>query len=312
MQGEGTQRVVVHEAGAFKLVRRDEKGISLFNRFSILTAPSTDIGTSDVHNSQVPPSSYISPTPRITRGASSHNASHSLAITQLASHRIASSSHNGIASAVSLARARVSHSSHSHSPTHSAHVHNINESPSSHTVDASHASISPATSSHHDHSSSLFTMTSTNRPLIKINGFVNQQPAVFLIDSGGSGNFASQQFVSRHSACITALPSFGTVSLADGTTRATSIVKSANINIHSYSDTLDLVVCPLAGYDIILGMPWLMHYNPCIDWRQHRISFVDEHRRSHTLVGTTMPPVSSVPSSSSVTKLATVIVPTSH
>jgi transposase InsO family protein len=142
-------------------------------------------------------------------------------------------------------------------------------------------------------SQSIFTLTSTTQPLIKINGFVNRHPAVFLIDSGGSGNFASQAFVDRHSNLV-AKPSVETVSLADGTTRPTSIVKAATIRINSYSDDIDLVVCKLSGYDVILGMPWLTHYNPRIDWCHHTISFKDDHHHSHSFVGIVPPSCASL------------------
>ena len=39
----------------------------------------------------------------------------------------------------------------------------------------------------------------------------------------------------------------------------------------------------LSGYDVILGMPWLVHHNPVIDWRGATISFVDQHSVSHVL-----------------------------
>ena len=123
--------------------------------------------------------------------------------------------------------------------------------------------------------------------MIKINGFVNHQPAVILVDCGGSSNFVSTEFVRRHSSHIITEPSRdgSTVALADGTQRDTSVAKGAKIRIGSYSEEFDLVVCPLVGYDVIFGMPWLSKYNPHIDWRQHRITFTDEHQQQQSFVG---------------------------
>ena len=72
------------------------------------------------------------------------------------------------------------------------------------------------------------------------------------------------------------------VTLADGSTQPSgAIVSAAQLRIDSYVDELDLVSLPLAGYDIILGMPWLHRYEPQIDWRTHRIEFEDEFMHRH-------------------------------
>ena len=34
---------------------------------------------------------------------------------------------------------------------------------------------------------------------------------------------------------------------------------------------------------LILGMPWLVHYNPVVDWRGATVSFVDQHSRACVL-----------------------------
>jgi RNase H-like domain found in reverse transcriptase/Integrase zinc binding domain/Retroviral aspartyl protease/Chromo (CHRromatin Organisation MOdifier) domain len=146
------------------------------------------------------------------------------------------------------------------------------------------------------HPPSIFTLTSTTQPLIRIGGFVNHHPVTIFIDSGGSVNFVSSTFVQCHSK-IKAQPSNSTVALADGTTRPTSTVKSATIRIMTYTDDIDFVVCPLVGYDVILGMPWLSHYNPNIDWEHHEVSFVDKHGESHKFHSNVSPSVSmSLPS----------------
>jgi len=47
-------------------------------------------------------------------------------------------------------------------------------------------------------------------------------------------------------------------------------------NIGEYEDKLDFFVVDLQSkkFDIILGKPWLVKYNPMIDWETHCISFM--------------------------------------
>jgi hypothetical protein len=75
-----------------------------------------------------------------------------------------------------------------------------------------------------------------------------------------------------------------TITLADGRSqRAAGVLSSVSVAFGSYSDDLDFTVTDLHGYDLILGMPWLVHYNPVIDWRGATVSFVDQHSRACVL-----------------------------
>ena len=101
-----------------------------------------------------------------------------------------------------------------------------------------------------------------------------------MLDSGATGNFVSSGFIQKHGFTTTSLPGQDTVTLADGSTQTTgSMVQAAAVQICSYTDRLDLVTLPLTGYDVILGMPWLYHYNPVVDWQQESITFVQHCKR---------------------------------
>ena len=109
---------------------------------------------------------------------------------------------------------------------------------------------------------------------------MNGRQCVFMLDSGATGNFVSLGFVQKHSFVTSPLPRQDTVTLADGSTQTTgSMVQAASVRIGSYADRLDLVTLPLTGYDVILGMPWLYHYNPVVDWQLETLSFVQHHKR---------------------------------
>ncbi len=108
----------------------------------------------------------------------------------------------------------------------------------------------------------------SNAPLIKLQGTLCDKPATFLLDCGSSGNFVSTAFLARHNLPTQHSPHTRTVKLADGSAHTSSLVlPSAPLSISSLTETLTLAVLPLSGYDAILGMPWLVHHNPSIDWR---------------------------------------------
>jgi len=127
-------------------------------------------------------------------------------------------------------------------------------------------------------------VTAPSNALIKLAGFVGPHPAVFLVDSGATGNFVSAAFAQARALPLTEEKYPETVTLADGTQQSSGgIVRSAAVRIDSYSVRLDLTVTALSSYDVILGMPWLHQHNPTIDWRGQTISFATADAQQHVL-----------------------------
>lgn len=133
-------------------------------------------------------------------------------------------------------------------------------------------------------------LTTPSRSLLKLKGLVAGHPAVILLDSGATGNFVRASFVKKHRIATSPLPQHDIVTLADGSTRRSGCaVKAARLTIGSYTDSFDFVSLPLSEYDAILGMSWLHHFNPEIDWREKSIQFVDEFMQKHVLSGKDSP-----------------------
>ena len=112
-----------------------------------------------------------------------------------------------------------------------------------------------------------------NAPLIQLRGTLCGKPATLLLDCGASGDFVSKQFIAKHA--LSTLPSCSSraVKLADGSIHSSAhVLAAAPLTISSLSDTLTLTVLPLAGYDAILGMPWLQRHNPHIDWQSQAVT----------------------------------------
>lgn len=117
-----------------------------------------------------------------------------------------------------------------------------------------------------------------SRQLIKLQGFISDHPAVFLIDSGASGDFISSSFVEKFQLPQQSLPNRQLVTLADGAQQsANRCTPNVRVSISTYSEPATFTILPLSGYDVILGMPWLERVNPQVCWRTKRVQF---HLRS--------------------------------
>jgi hypothetical protein len=117
-----------------------------------------------------------------------------------------------------------------------------------------------------------------SRQLIKLQGFIEEHPAVFLIDSGASGDFISFSFVKKFKLRQQSLPNRQLVTLADGTQQAANgCTPDVRVSISTYAEPATFTILPLSGYDVILGMPWLERVNPQVNWRTKQVHF---HRDS--------------------------------
>ena len=86
-------------------------------------------------------------------------------------------------------------------------------------------------------------LTNPTRSLLKLEGSIEGNTAVILVDSGATGEFISSSFVTEHSIKSSPLPQQDFVTLENGSKQeAVSIVKSASISISSYSDTIDFTL----------------------------------------------------------------------
>lgn len=128
---------------------------------------------------------------------------------------------------------------------------------------------------------SLSTAQSEFQPTRVYSGALRRRPARILVDSGSSGNFVASSWVRQHNMQLQ--PSKQEVRLANGVRVHTSgMLPAAHLSIGSYQTTTDLQVADIAGYDVILGQPWLRKVNPAIDWSTGR-AVITQRSRKHTL-----------------------------
>ena len=132
--------------------------------------------------------------------------------------------------------------------------------------------------------------------MIRLVGFIDSHPVVFLIDSGASGNFLSSSFARSHRLRPLVSSKSPVVTLADGHQQATGgILSSVQTRVASFNESLDFTVTDLQGFDAILGMPWLQRHNPTIDWRKLTVSFLDAKKKKHVLQGAPATTSASIP-----------------
>ena len=133
--------------------------------------------------------------------------------------------------------------------------------------------------------SSTTTDMYTSSPLLMTyTAIVQGHRARVLIDSGASTSFINSQFVKQYSIPLHALAYANSpVMLATGVhAYANYEAREISIQIQSYSDVFDFISLPLGAYDVILGMTWLVTWNPVPDWRKGSLSF-NAYGNTHVL-----------------------------
>ena len=104
--------------------------------------------------------------------------------------------------------------------------------------------------------------------------------ASVMIDSGATALFMDTAVAKRCGAEIH--PSNRFIRLADGTERRADGVATVRCHLISaehdgVSFDAEYCIAPLGGHEVILGTPWLAHFNPQIDWREGRVQLQRGH-----------------------------------
>jgi hypothetical protein len=102
--------------------------------------------------------------------------------------------------------------------------------------------------------------------LIKLSGQVNKCGAAMMVDSGSTGDFISEVYVKQHKLPVKTYHDSKTVWLADGTQHMVREYALCCVSIGGLSESVELAIIPLVGYDVVLGVPWLQRHNPNINW----------------------------------------------
>lgn len=109
---------------------------------------------------------------------------------------------------------------------------------------------------------------------IRLQGLVQNQEVLILVDSGSYNSFIAEQLVNKLE--METRPIVPTrVTFADGgQISCTQKVPKLDWWCQVQSFTSDLKVLQLGGYDMIMGMDWLENFSPMwVDWKRKRMRF---------------------------------------
>ena len=137
------------------------------------------------------------------------------------------------------------------------------------------------------------TVNRPSVPSIRLVGSVqNNIPAKFLIDSGATALFMDSNLASRCGLKTTSCNR--TVKLADSSIKSADGVAIARCRIQTSAPNsflefdAEFCVLDLSGYDVILGMPWLAHFKPYIDFEAGRVTVPHSDPSSMPLILSTV------------------------
>ncbi len=101
-----------------------------------------------------------------------------------------------------------------------------------------------------------------------------------MIDSGATGNFISQEIISKHQLPTVLKDTPEMLKVIDGTPISSGSITSntpmlklgISLGETTFSNTVTLDIIPMK-YPVILGLPWLKKHDPVIDWKNLALSF---------------------------------------
>jgi len=123
--------------------------------------------------------------------------------------------------------------------------------------------------------------------LLTLSCFVNEDfPATCMVDLGASFQFIDLDFALNLNLPLVPKGKPEDLVLADGARSVIGqITYTCNLKlaINQHMEELTFQVTKLAGWNLIVGKPWLHHYNPTINWATNTIAFYSGYCHAHCL-----------------------------
>jgi len=112
----------------------------------------------------------------------------------------------------------------------------------------------------------------------------NTLPATCMVDSGASSQFIDLDFALNMDLPLILKKKPEDLVLADGARSKVGQIThtcTVKLTIDQHTEDLTFHVTKLAGWNLIVGKPWLCLHNPAIDWTLNAISFTSKFCQSH-------------------------------
>jgi hypothetical protein len=122
--------------------------------------------------------------------------------------------------------------------------------------------------------------------MIEVEGMINNQPLIILIDSGAIHSYVDPRVVESFHLSRRKHERSWLVQLATGTERkVTELVKSSSIDMNGLSMKAELNVLPSGSYDYLIGMDWLDQHHALLEYHNKRFTCLDEEGSQKTVQG---------------------------
>jgi hypothetical protein len=122
--------------------------------------------------------------------------------------------------------------------------------------------------------------------VIEVEGMINNQPFIILIDSGASHSYVDPRVVESLHLSRTKHEKSWLVQLATRTKRkVTELVKSYPVDMKGLSTKDELNILPLGSYDYLIGMDWLDQHHALLDCRNKEFTCLDEEGNQKIVQG---------------------------
>jgi hypothetical protein len=120
--------------------------------------------------------------------------------------------------------------------------------------------------------------------MIEVEGKINNQTIVILIDSGASHSYLDPKMVEIFQLPRKNLGKYWLVQLATRAKRKINeMVKACPMNMNGLCTRVDLNIIPLGSYDFIIGMDWLDQHHDVIDYYNKLFTFLNEEGNLRTV-----------------------------
>jgi hypothetical protein len=122
--------------------------------------------------------------------------------------------------------------------------------------------------------------------MIEVEGMINNQTIVILIDSGASHSYIDPKMVESLHLPRSKHGKSWLVRLATGTKRKVNeIVKSCLMDMNGMNTQADLNILPLGSYDCLIGMDWLDQHHALLDCHNKEFTCFDEEGKLRKVHG---------------------------
>jgi hypothetical protein len=122
--------------------------------------------------------------------------------------------------------------------------------------------------------------------MIEVEGMINNQPFIILIDSGASHSYIDPSMVESFHLIRSKHEKSWLVQLATETKRkVTELVKSCPVDMNGLSTKADLNILSLGSYDYLIGMDWLDPHHAILDCWNKAFTCLDEEGNQRAIQG---------------------------